>query len=788
MANTKLGLTRDQFAAFLQDHEQIKQFENLFALVDTEVAPNAVTEATILAGTAEASAANALAQIASIKQNLDYLVTVPAPQNNNSIATDYIDFSVTDLTPAPRIGRAFWDGGQTLNVQQTLNVAGKINEDNFYYIKADSTITKGQLVMFTGSVGASGVLKGAPATGLGINDGVRLMGIAAEDIATNDFGMVQWSGVLRGFDTTGSSVGETWADGDILYYNPAYAGGLTKNEPVAPNVRAVIAAVVNAGSGGSGSIAIRLSVGSVLGGTDSNVYINGLTGGDLLQYDGTDSRWENIAASSVVVGTATNIAGGSANQLVYQTAPSTTSFATVGSGLLLSGGTLSNSAPDQTVTLTAGTGISVSGTYPNFTITNSAPDQTVSLTGAGTTVVTGTYPNFTITSNDAFTGTVTSVAATAGTGISVSGSPITTSGTLTITNTAPDQTVVLTQGGTTTITGTYPNFTISSADQYDGTVTSVSGTGTVNGLTLSGTVTSSGSLTLGGTLTGVDLTSQVTGTLPVGNGGTGTATAFTAGSVVFAGASGVYSQDNANFFWDDTNNKLGIGNTNPGYAVDVSSSDTSAGIGYAFRLRSNATAAAASVQFTDSGATAQNGVIGVNDSGEMKLQADGGSSAIVFYLNTGAERFRINASGAFGLSGANYGTSGQVLSSQGSGSSPAWLSLATVATSGSFSDLSNKPGIRSNGQNVIAGSKTLGSADSGTNILIVASGITITFPSTGFASGEGFAISNVSGGNVTLSTPGGADFGSTLPNNGTFFAFCDGGGFWRQYCYSTSRL
>jgi len=76
-------------------------------------------------------------------------------------------------------------------------------------------------------------------------------------------------------------------------------------------------------------------------------------------------------------------------------------------------------------------------------------------------------------------GTVTSVAATAGTGISVSGSPITSSGTLTITNTAPDQTVALTQGGTTTITGTYPNFTISSADQFQGTVTSVTGTSPV---------------------------------------------------------------------------------------------------------------------------------------------------------------------------------------------------------------------------------------------------------------------------------------------------------------------
>jgi hypothetical protein len=61
----------------------------------------------------------------------------------------------------------------------------------------------------------------------------------------------------------------------------------------------------------------------------------------------------------------------------------------------------------------------------------------------------------------------------------------------------------------------------------------------------------------------IGLTTHVSGTLPVANGGTGTATAFTAGSVVFAGASGVYSQDNANFFWDDVNNRLGIGTTSP---------------------------------------------------------------------------------------------------------------------------------------------------------------------------------------------------------------------------------
>ena len=57
--------------------------------------------------------------------------------------------------------------------------------------------------------------------------------------------------------------------------------------------------------------------------------------------------------------------------------------------------------------------------------------------------------------------------------------------------------------------------------EVGGTVTSVGGTGTVNGITLTGTVTSSGNLTLGGTLSNVNLTSQVTGTLPIANGGTG---------------------------------------------------------------------------------------------------------------------------------------------------------------------------------------------------------------------------------------------------------------------------
>ena len=59
------------------------------------------------------------------------------------------------------------------------------------------------------------------------------------------------------------------------------------------------------------------------------------------------------------------------------------------------------------------------------------------------------------------------------------------------------------------------------------------------------------------------------GILPVSSGGTGTSTAFTLGSVVFAGASGVYSQNNANFFWNNTNARLGIGTNSPSATLSV---------------------------------------------------------------------------------------------------------------------------------------------------------------------------------------------------------------------------
>ena len=67
-----------------------------------------------------------------------------------------------------------------------------------------------------------------------------------------------------------------------------------------------------------------------------------------------------------------------------------------------------------------------------------------------------------------------------------------------------------------------------------GGVTSVAGTGNVNGISLTGTVTSTGNLTLGGALANVNLATQMTGTLPVANGGTGVTTSTGTGNTVLS--------------------------------------------------------------------------------------------------------------------------------------------------------------------------------------------------------------------------------------------------------------
>ena len=111
------------------------------------------------------------------------------------------------------------------------------------------------------------------------------------------------------------------------------------------------------------------------------------------------------------------------------------------------------------------------------------------------------------------------------------------------------------------------------SDNPLGTVTQVQGTGTINGITLTGNVTSSGNLTLGGALTGVNLGSQVTGTLAVTNGGTGTATGSITGTgelVFTAGGSNQNITLNPSGTGDAYINRMRINNyTSPSAQIGI---------------------------------------------------------------------------------------------------------------------------------------------------------------------------------------------------------------------------
>jgi hypothetical protein len=240
----KLNLTRDQLASFLQDHEQIKQFEKLFQVVSDEVAPFSVTEATILAGTADATANESLSQIASLSDAVAYQAVAPVAENNNSVVTDYIDF---DGHP-PHVSRerrmAWNDADRTLDLGMEYDVVQQIGLETYARVQNNTgvLIPNGTVVGFTGAVPDS-ALSVAPYLANGSTPTLYIVGVMTHDLPdTGEKGYCTTFGFVRDLNTSAFTLG------DILYASPTVAGGFTNVKPTAPNNVVPVAAVLKVGT------------------------------------------------------------------------------------------------------------------------------------------------------------------------------------------------------------------------------------------------------------------------------------------------------------------------------------------------------------------------------------------------------------------------------------------------------------------------------------------------------------------------------------------------------------
>lgn len=536
-------------------------------------------------GTGATDAATARSNLGAAASGANSDITSLTAITGGISTADFVQFD-TGITPTTAVGKLQWDptwGGPQIGMVGG-NVNLQIGQETVVYVynNTGSTILEGQVVRVLGSQGQRLTVALAQAS----NDAnsVTILGMATENIANGTSGFVTTQGMVNNVNTSG------FADGDVAWLSATVAGGITKTKPVAPNHLVLIGYVVKGGSSGAGSIYIHTQNGYELDELH-DVNITSLTNGQLLQYDSAGPYWKNVSTinGSLVTG---NISGNAAN---------VTGIVAVANG---GNGT-------ATPALTAGTNVTITGTWPNYTIAASGGSGGGDVSGPasstdnavvrfdGTTgklvqnsgmqvndagevnvgVWKGTevgisyggtgassasqargnlLPSYTgnagkvLAVNTGATdvewvasggggGTVTSVALSMPTGFSVSGSPITTAGTLAVTTTLSGVLKGTGSGITAATSGTdyapatsgssilygngaggFSNVTIGSGLSFStGTLSATGGAGTVTSVDVSGgttgLTTSGGPITSSGTIT-------LAGTLGVANGGTGVTT------------------------------------------------------------------------------------------------------------------------------------------------------------------------------------------------------------------------------------------------------------------------
>ena len=220
----------------------------------------------------------------------------------SNINIDTATFSTT-VNATPGIAKLSWNYEEkTLEFGKTADTVLQIGQETLYPLvyNADSiTLTRGTVVMVDPTQPAQGnKLRIKRMVADGTLPAKLIVGLVTESIAAGADGFVTWFGLLRNISLSAKQPGgETWAEGDILYCDPSVAGGLTKVEPIAPNLKLSTCAIVSI-DGNNVNVHVRPWLSDDLKDLH-DVNVLSVTNGQSIVWNSTSNVWN---ARNVVLG------------------------------------------------------------------------------------------------------------------------------------------------------------------------------------------------------------------------------------------------------------------------------------------------------------------------------------------------------------------------------------------------------------------------------------------------------------------------------------------------------
>jgi len=508
-----------------------------------------------------------------------------------------------------------------------------------------STLAKGSIVYTSGGNGTHTQVSLALATSDATS--ARVLGWLSESIANNASGLCQVEGYLDGINTQGIT------EGTQLYLSGTVVGSFQTAKPQAP-VHLVYVGVAVKASAGNGRVYVKVQNGYELDELH-DVQIISKADHDVIQYDSASTLWKNVAATALSVGTATTISGSITRSQVSDFTSGTVTSA--------------NTAGTATYATTSGTAVSISGSITksqvsDFTSGTVAVATTATSATSATTAGTATY------------------ATTSGTAVSISGSitksqvsdftsgtvaQATNSSTAVYATTSGTATYATTSGTSVSISGSITKSQVS--DFTSGTVTYATTSGT--------------SVSISGSITKSQVSDFTNGTVAQATNASTATYATTAGTSVGVSGSAITRSQISDF----ASGTVAVGTAN---ALLAGANTFTAG-----QTISNGTAASTALVVISGTATNKAVVVrgAASQSANLAEWQTSAAATAAFMSATGgltaaslttAGTVTFTGSVAALITGGTAGTSGQVLTSAGTGASPTWssVSASTALTAG----------------------------------------------------------------------------------------------------------